>query len=146
MSLRLLRYPIFVSVLLILSAQLYAKEFDQSYLKWKEQQEKVDAKLKSEDPNYYLSRADGGSAVNKQEASKSSASISSNAASNSAKIKINSANITELQQLNGVGEKKAQAIIEYRQQHGKFKQVDELQNIKGIGPKLIEKNRARLAL
>lgn len=145
MSLRLLRYPIFFSVLLILNAQLYAKEFDQSYLKWKEQQEKVDAKLKSEDPNYYLSRADGGSGTNKQATSKS-ASISSNAAQNSAKIKINSANITELQQLNGVGEKKAQAIIEYRQQHGKFKQVDELQNIKGIGPKLIEKNRARLAL
>ncbi len=48
--------------------------------------------------------------------------------------------------LNGVGEKKAQAIVEYRQKNGGFKTVDELMNIKGIGPKLLEKNKSKLML
>lgn len=59
---------------------------------------------------------------------------------------MNQANLQQLQTLNGVGEKKAQAIVEYRQKNGGFKTVDELVNVKGIGPKLLEKNKARLAL
>lgn len=59
---------------------------------------------------------------------------------------MNQANLQQLQTLNGVGEKKAQAIIEYRQKNGGFKTVDELVNVKGIGPKLLEKNKARLVL
>jgi competence protein ComEA len=52
----------------------------------------------------------------------------------------------QLQQLSGVGEKKAQAIIDYRNQYGKFKNVEELKNVKGIGPSLYEKNRSQLGL
>ena len=62
------------------------------------------------------------------------------------KISLNQANVQQLQTLNGVGEKKAQAIVEYRQKNGGFKTVDELVNVKGIGPKLLEKNKARLML
>jgi len=62
------------------------------------------------------------------------------------KISLNQANLQQLQGLNGVGEKKAQAIMEYRQKNGGFKTIDELMNIKGIGPKLLEKNKARLML
>ena len=43
--------------------------------------------------------------------------------------------------LNGVGLSKAQAIVAYREAHGTFKHVDELVNVKGIGLKLIDKNR-----
>lgn len=61
-------------------------------------------------------------------------------------ISINQANVQQLQQLEGVGAKKAQDIIEYRQKNGPFKSIEALQNVKGIGPKLIEKNRKRMAL
>ena len=43
--------------------------------------------------------------------------------------------------LKGVGVKKAQAIVEYRNAHGRFKTADELVGVKGISLKTIEKNR-----
>ena len=46
--------------------------------------------------------------------------------------------------LVGVGPKTAKAIVDYRAKHGPFKSVDDLEKVKGIGPKLIEKNRANL--
>lgn len=60
-------------------------------------------------------------------------------------VNINTANATELaEMINGVGMKTAQEIIRYREQHGPFKTVDELTNIKGIGPVTIDKNRRHL--
>ncbi|SJN43020.1 ComEA family DNA-binding protein [Psychrobacter sp. JB385] len=59
-------------------------------------------------------------------------------------IDINRANEGELTSLHGIGSSKAQAIILYRDMFGNFKTVDELANVKGIGAKTIEKNRARL--
>ena len=59
-------------------------------------------------------------------------------------IHINRANEGELTSLHGIGSSKAQAIILYRDMFGDFKTVDELANVKGIGAKTIEKNRARL--
>ena len=59
-------------------------------------------------------------------------------------IDINRANEGELTSLHGIGSSKAQAIILYRDMFGDFKTVDELANVKGIGAKTIEKNRARL--
>ena len=47
--------------------------------------------------------------------------------------------------LNGIGESKAQKIIEYRTQTP-FKSIEEIMNVKGIGEKLFEKNKDRLAL
>ena len=54
-------------------------------------------------------------------------------------ININIANISELTQLPGLGEKTAAAILEYRQKHGRMKSLDELLNIKGIGKTKLEK-------
>ncbi len=59
-------------------------------------------------------------------------------------IDINRASEGELTSLHGIGSSKAQAIILYRDMFGDFKTVDELANVKGIGAKTIEKNRARL--
>ena len=56
-----------------------------------------------------------------------------------ASIKINQADVAELQKLDGVGQKKAEAIINYRQEHGPFNNLNELTKIKGIGTKTIEK-------
>lgn len=61
-------------------------------------------------------------------------------------INLNKADVQTLAQLHGVGEKKAEAIIAYRQANGGFKSVDELLQVKGIGEKTLEKNRARLAV
>ncbi|SDC23778.1 ComEA family DNA-binding protein [Acinetobacter boissieri] len=62
------------------------------------------------------------------------------------KVAINQADLKKLQQLHGVGEKKAQAIIEYRKTHGPFKQLIELKNVSGIGEKFFEKNKDILVL
>jgi competence protein ComEA len=48
--------------------------------------------------------------------------------------------------LNGVGLKKAQAIIEYREKFGPFKTVEELAEVKGIGAATIAKNKDRIVL
>ena len=48
--------------------------------------------------------------------------------------------------IKGIGAQKAVEIIRYREKYGPFKSIDELENVKGIGPKLIEKNRANLLI
>ncbi len=53
------------------------------------------------------------------------------------KVNINTANADELGTLKGVGASKAQAIIDYRTQHGAFKSADELANVKGISGKIL---------
>lgn len=50
------------------------------------------------------------------------------------KLSINRATATELTTLSGVGEKTAQAIVAYRESHGGFSTIEQLQEVKGIGP------------
>ncbi len=57
----------------------------------------------------------------------------------SAKININKTDAKTLQQLSGIGEKKAQAIIDYRNKVGKIKDIAELSKIDGLGSTTIEK-------
>lgn len=60
---------------------------------------------------------------------------------------INAASAEELAQvLNGVGLKKAQSIVSYREEYGPFKEIDQLQEVPGIGSALVERNRARIRL
>ena len=54
------------------------------------------------------------------------------------KININTADIDLLQTINGVGESLANKIIDYRKQNGKFKSIDDLKNVSGIGEKKFE--------
>lgn len=57
----------------------------------------------------------------------------------SAVININTADSAALQELPGVGESKAQAIIDFRETEGPFTAVDDLKNVSGIGDKTFEK-------
>lgn len=57
------------------------------------------------------------------------------------KVNINTATVEELTTLSGIGESKAKAILEYREENGLFKSVDELVNVTGIGEKSLEKIR-----
>jgi competence protein ComEA len=59
--------------------------------------------------------------------------------STQAKININKADETQLQNLPGIGPAKAAAITEYRETSGLFKTVEDLKNISGIGDKTFEK-------
>ena len=62
-------------------------------------------------------------------------------------VNINTADAATLADgLNGVGIKKAQAIVDYRKQHGAFKTVNDLSKVKGINDKLIEKNKDNITL
>lgn len=61
-------------------------------------------------------------------------------------ISINTASMTELMEIPGIGEKKAQAIIEYRTSHGLFKAVEDLTKVKGIGDKMLEKMKPHIGL
>ena len=141
MQLSQLSRKINVFLLLIFSycwvSSSYAQQFDHSYEKWKAQQQARDQQLAQQaNNNYYLSRP----------TQQSSKQHSSTVNISGDKISLNQANLQQLQTLSGVGAKKAQAIVEYRQKHGGFKALDELMNVNGIGPKLFEKNKARLVL
>lgn len=62
-------------------------------------------------------------------------------------VDVNSANAETISaELKGVGMSKAQAIVEYRREHGPFKSVDELTLVKGIGPRTVEINRENILL
>ena len=52
-------------------------------------------------------------------------------------LDINTASAEEFVKVKGIGEKKAERIISYRNEHGKFNSIDELTNVKGIGEKIV---------
>lgn len=54
-------------------------------------------------------------------------------------ININTASAEELASIKGIGEKRAESIIEYRLKNGRFLSISELENIEGIGKSTIEK-------
>lgn len=60
-------------------------------------------------------------------------------------ININQADAATLDRvLIGIGAKKAEAIVAYRQAHGAFARIEDLDQVKGIGAATIEKNRSRM--
>ena len=62
-------------------------------------------------------------------------------------ININTADAESLAtELNGIGEAKAVAIVEYRTQNGPFKSADDLALVKGIGETTVQKNRENIII
>ncbi|MDH4234182.1 MAG: helix-hairpin-helix domain-containing protein [Gallionella sp.] len=63
-----------------------------------------------------------------------------------AAVNLNTASKEELQSVNGIGPKKAEAIIAYRTRNGWFKNVDDLKKVKGFGDKSVEDMRPELTV
>ncbi|WP_180117171.1 ComEA family DNA-binding protein [Acinetobacter sp. YH12096] len=128
-------------LVLSLMADLTFAQSPSGYAEWKAMQQAQDQQLKKQseaskskattapsNTNYYLSRP------------------STQQNSRSDQVRLNTASVDELQTLHGIGQKKAEAIVQYRKSNGLFKSIDDIQQVKGIGPALFAKNKAKLAL
>lgn len=62
------------------------------------------------------------------------------------KININTATAPQLDELEGIGAKKAAAIVEFRKVHGPFRAIEDIQKVPGIGEKLFERNKDRMCV
>ena len=56
-------------------------------------------------------------------------------------LNVNTAGAKDLERLPGIGEKRAQDIVAYREEHGLFTEVDAIMNVSGIGPGIMERIR-----
>jgi competence protein ComEA len=63
-----------------------------------------------------------------------------------AAVNINTATQSELESVKGLGPEKAKAIISYRESNGNFKNLDELDKVKGFGKASVEKLKAELSV
>lgn len=79
------------------------------------------------------------SAGNHAGSSGNSSGSASSAGSGTGKVNINTATKEELMTLSGIGESRAEDIIRYREEHGGFSSIDEIQNVSGIGEKSFQK-------
>jgi competence protein ComEA len=126
-----IKYSLITTFLLLIYGSVYAQSnYENNYASWKNKQQQQDQRLKNKaeqaSSNYYLAKPALQSSSNK--------------------VSLNTASVEQLMQLSGVGQKKAEAIVQYRQKNGKFNSIDELQQVKGIGPSLFNKNKDKLAL
>lgn len=62
------------------------------------------------------------------------------------KVNINTASLTELQELPRIGEKVAQRIIDFRKANGKFKRIEDIMKVQGIGEKVFQQIKDRITV
>ena len=86
-------------------------------------------------PNLH-SKQEGGVTEGNSEKGNSSNTTPSN--SKQGTVNINTATLEELQTIKGIGKKKAEAILQYRKEHGPFRTKEDLLQVKGIGKKALE--------
>ena len=65
---------------------------------------------------------------------------------NNSKININTANISELKQITGIGESTANKIVDYRENVGKFKKIEDIKEVKGIGDAKYESLKNKITI
>ena len=63
-----------------------------------------------------------------------------------AKVNINTADVEELATLTGIGPAKAEAIVQYRNDKGQFKKIEDLTGVKGIGDKIVDKIKPEVTI
>jgi len=64
----------------------------------------------------------------------------------SAPVNINTASVTDLQTLPGIGAKTAGRIVDYRTKNGPFKKIEELMNVRGVGEKNFLKLKSQISI
>jgi len=91
---------------------------------------------------------DGEEILNEMQTSASlpSASPIASDASGEGKVHLNQATQEEIETLNGIGPKKAEAILTYREEHGPFQSVEQLTEVSGIGDKTVENIRDQIVV
>ncbi len=62
------------------------------------------------------------------------------------KINLNTAEVWLLEALEDIGPKRAEAIVDYREEHGRFQQIEQVMNVPGIGEVTLEKNRGKITV
>lgn len=72
--------------------------------------------------------------------------ITNKEVTNSKKISLNQGTKEDFESLTGIGSSKAEAIIKYREEHGKFEDIEEIKNVSGIGEATFEKIKDNLTL
>lgn len=77
--------------------------------------------------------------INKEEAE-------TNISSTAKKISINTASLSELMNIPGIGKVKAESIIQYRKENGLFQKIEDIQKVKGIGAQTYEKIKGDITL
>lgn len=102
--------------------------------------------LKDQDQIYVPYEREKVDLPNTQMNSSSSQDAASSSSQSGEQVHLNSATVADLQKLNGIGEKRAEQIIQFRDQNGGFKQIEDLTKVSGIGEKTFEKLKPQLAL
>lgn len=75
------------------------------------------------------------------------AALGASAPAHAGPVNINKASAEEIADaLNGIGIKKARDIVAFREKQGPFKSIEQLGDVKGIGDRMLEKNRANIRL
>lgn len=152
-NIKIIHLAILSSLLFFYGNTLAQAKMTLNFEQWKQQQEKHDLRLQQQSPAAlsapttvqalpFVHGAVPSQTVKQEEGAPPRAVLGTGI-----KVNINRATAQELSaKLESIGAKKAQAIIAYRNQHGKFKHVNELKNVKGIGEKIFELNRDRIKL
>lgn len=109
---------------------IYSKEQVQDFKKTKEIEKQVIEKCQKES----------------EDALSNDACITTNETTSNSKISINNATVEDFQSLPGIGSKKAQDIIDYRNQNGPFQAIEDLLKIPGIGDNLFAQIKENITL
>lgn len=86
-------------------------------------------------PNLHSKQEEGVTEGNSEKGNSSNTTPSN---SKQGTVNINTATLEELQTIKGIGKKKAEAILQYRKEHGPFRTKEDLLQVKGIGKKALE--------
>ena len=105
----------------------------------------LSAKLKDEEVIYVPKVGESSSSESTD--SPTGSSVSNQVSTTSGpKVNINKADLTELQKLTGIGQKKAQDIIDFRMKNGDFKSIEDLGKVSGFGDKTLEKLKDEISI
>ena len=88
---------------------------------------------------YVATMGENAASVSSNTGQSSTSGTSEVASQKGNKVNLNTADLSELQTISGIGQKRAQDILDYREANGKFNSVDDLKNVSGVGAKTLEK-------